>query len=954
MTDAALAPEQGPLLREFAARYPFELDDFQLAGCAEVEAGRGVLVAAPTGAGKTVVGEFGVFCALRQGLKCFYTTPIKALSNQKYHDLVKRYGADKVGLLTGDSSVNSEADIVVMTTEVLRNMIYAKSATLHQVGYVVMDEVHYLGDRFRGAVWEEIIIGLDPSVQLISLSATVSNTEEFGEWLDEVRGDVALIVSERRPVPLYQHVLVQRKLHDLFDGIAPTAHALATANQRTTVEVNPDLVRLAKEESRTVRDDSRAPRGRSGRGKKDQRGGVGGRAHDRFREKSRNFTSRLDMVHALHQAQLLPAICFIFSRAGCDQAVGQILQGRINLTTSSERDRIQEILDRYVGGLAASDLRALNYESFAEGMRRGIAAHHAGMLPAFKEAVESAFAQGLVKVVFATETLALGINMPARSVVLEKLVKWNGEAHVEVTPGEYTQLTGRAGRRGIDVEGHAIVLWQPGLDPRAVAGLASKRTYPLRSSFAPTYNMAVNVVGSLGKERARALLEQSFAQFQADRSVVGRAKGLRRSKQGIEQAWEQAACSRGDFRAYATMRDTISQREAHAAKNRRQDRRDEAAETVASLLPGDVVWVPAGKHVGWAVVIDPGRGRRSDDVSALMLTQSRQVKRLSTSDFPTAPVVVTRVRVPKHFDPRDSQSRRSLHAAMQARLGENTTLPERPEKIAPDVAILAEIAEIRAAMKAHPCHECPDREQHARSAEAALRLERDIARLQAAADSRQNTIAKHFDKICVVLESLGYLGAGSDSVTDAGRRLARIYSELDLVAAEALRQGVFDNLSGPQLAAVASALVYESRIDGMRQHRLPDLATEQAMSQLRRVRREVGLLERDAKLERGRELDIGFAEAAFAWASGRELAEVLRISGLTAGDFVRWIRQVIDFCGQLAVAADLLSQDNSLDHELAEILGGCASGAGIAVRRAAREAVDMMRRGVVDLASQEN
>ncbi|MGB4916585.1 MAG: DEAD/DEAH box helicase, partial [Propionicimonas sp.] len=246
-------------LAAFRAGYPFTLDEYQTTACEQVAAGRGVLVAAPTGSGKTVVGEFAVHLALETGRKCFYTTPIKALSNQKYHDLCERHGDDKVGLLTGDTSVNGEAPIVVMTTEVLRNMLYAGSRTLDNLGFVVMDEVHYLADRFRGAVWEEVIISLAASVQLVALSATVSNAEEFGDWLEEVRGDVEVVVSERRPVPLYQHVMVGRRLVDLFATADPATGA--------GVEVNPELVRLAKEESRSQRDDSRRPRGRSANGR---------------------------------------------------------------------------------------------------------------------------------------------------------------------------------------------------------------------------------------------------------------------------------------------------------------------------------------------------------------------------------------------------------------------------------------------------------------------------------------------------------------------------------------------------------------------------------------------------------------------------------------------------------------------------------------------------------------
>ena len=599
-----------------------------------------MLVAAPTGSGKTIVGEFAVFLALNNGRKCFYTTPIKALSNQKYADLVRRHGAVSVGLLTGDTSINSEAPIVVMTTEVLRNMIYARSSTLANLGYVVLDEVHYLADRFRGAVWEEVIIGLADSIQLVALSATVSNAEEFGEWLSEVRGEMAVVVSERRPVPLFQHVLVGRTLYDLFAELAPTAREMPGEGK---IEVNPALIRIAREESRSVRDDARRPRGRSGRGRRTVSygsGAYGGAAHrSRYggagpQPRSFHLPSRPELVELLDEEALLPAIVFIFSRVGCDAAVRQLLASRIRLTSRVEQQEIAAIIERHVAGLSDSDLLALDYDRFAEALGMGVAAHHAGMLPAFKECVEEAFVRGLIKVVFATETLALGINMPARSVVLEKLVKFDGETHADVTPGEYTQLTGRAGRRGIDVEGHAVVLWQPGLDPRAVAGLASRRTYPLRSSFAPTYNMAANLVASVGRERARTLLEQSFAQFQSDRSVVGAARTLARNEEAIEGYWAAAACELGDIRGYAGLRAELADLEASAARERRSDRRAEAWQTLSNLKPGDIVRVPSGKSQGWVVIIDPGVRDDHEAPRPLVLTEERHVRRLSLTDFP--------------------------------------------------------------------------------------------------------------------------------------------------------------------------------------------------------------------------------------------------------------------------------------------------------------------------------
>src|SRR5687768_12395519 len=586
----------GPALTAFEAGYPFGLDAFQRTACAALEDGRGVLVAAPTGAGKTVVGEFAVFLALREGRKCFYTTPIKALSNQKYNDLVERHGADRVGLLTGDNAVNGDADVVVMTTEVLRNMLYADALAgsgadrLRGLAHVVMDEVHYLADRERGAVWEEVIIHLPEDVQVTSLSATVSNAEEFGEWLGTVRGDTEVVVEEHRPVPLWQHVLAGGRLYDLFVG-EPGPDA----------KVNPQLERLARDEGKFP------ARGRGGRSGPPPR---------------RSVPSRADVLTRLDSQGLLPAITFIFSRAGCAAAVEQCLRSGLRLNTAEEADRVRVVVERRTSSLPREDLRVLGYWDWLEGLQRGIAAHHAGMLPTFKEVVEELFVEGLVKAVFATETLALGINMPARSVVLEKLVKWNGETHADVTPGEYTQLTGRAGRRGVDVEGHAVVLWQPGLDPRGVAGLASTRTYPLRSSFRPSYNMAVNLVGSVGREQARTLLESSFAQFQADRSVVGIARQVSKNLDALEGYREAMTCHLGDAAEYGELRARLKKRETDLARHGASQRRAAAAQALERLKPGDVIRVPSGRRSGLAVVIDPGVGLHGD-AHPLVVTEDR-------------------------------------------------------------------------------------------------------------------------------------------------------------------------------------------------------------------------------------------------------------------------------------------------------------------------------------------
>ncbi len=906
--------EEKSALHEFRGLYDFELDEFQIKACRALEEGAGVLVAAPTGAGKTIVGEFAVHLALREGRKCFYTAPIKALSNQKFHDLVERYGAANVGLLTGDNTVNGEAPVVVMTTEVLRNMLYARSGTLAGLSYVVMDEVHYLADRFRGAVWEEVIIHLPEHVAVVALSATVSNAEEFGEWLTEVRGETRIVVEEHRPVPLWQHVMAGPRLYDLF---------IDDDQQK----VNPELVRLAREETQ------QAKAGRDVRRDGASRAGGAGAARGRGRMRGLHVPLRAEMVERLNRDKLLPAITFIFSRIGCSSAVEQCLAAGLRLTSREERLLIRGVVEQRCANLPQEDLEVLGYLGWLDGLERGFASHHAGMLPTFKETVEELFQRGLVKMVFATETLALGINMPARTVVLEKLVKWNGETHADVTPGEYTQLTGRAGRRGIDIEGNAVVVWHQGFDPGALAGLASTRTYPLRSSFKPSYNMAVNLVGSVGHHAARELLETSFAQFQADRAVVGMARQVRKQEGAIEGYREAMTCHLGDFGEYAELRRRLTDREKQLARDGATRRRSEAADSLAALKPGDVIVVPAGRRSGLAVVIDPGLSER-DEPRPSVLMMDRHVKRLSVIDFPSPVEPLERIRIPKLFNPRSANSRRDLAAKLKDAVGDLTI--ERPRKVrggGEDDLVL----ELRRQIRQHPCHGCDDREQHARWAERSLRLERETYGLERRVESRTNSIARQFDRVCAILARLGYLSSDDDTatVTDAGRMLQRLYNDMDLVAAECLRQGLWHGLTAPELAACASVLVFESRsAEDAFAPKLPEGRVREVLLDTVRLAGELAGLESEEHVQFLREPDLGFAWAAYRWTSGHRLDSVLREVDLAAGDFVRWCKQLADLLGQIADAARA---------------HGGPEGAVLAAT--AHQALDAVKRGVVSFSS---
>ena len=530
----------------FAAGLRFPLDPFQREAIERLAQGHDVLVAAPTGAGKTVVGEYACAAGLAAGRRTFYTTPIKALSNQKHRDLLEVHGEGRVGLLTGDRSVDGDAPIVVMTTEVLRNMLYAGARVLDELAYVVLDEVHYLADRERGAVWEEVILHLPEHARLVALSATVSNAEQFGAWLDLVRGDCALVIEETRPVPLRHHYFVNGRVHDTFRSSRSASSDEREAAARAEGGVpNPDVLMLEQRARRRTVD----RRGRS------HRGGP------RLR-----WPSRVEVVEELSTRGWLPAIVFVFSRAGCEAGVTELRRAGVALTDEAERARIAELVDGRLWELPPEDLEVLGVGPWRRSLMDGVAAHHAGLVPLFKEVVEAAFQAGLLKLVFATETLALGINMPARTVVIERLEKYDGEGHRLITPGQYTQLTGRAGRRGIDTIGHAVVLHQRDVEFRVTAGLVGARSYPLHSSFAPSYNMVVNLLADRDVAAAESVLRRSFAQFELDAET---ARDEARLAELATAPPEPPTCDRGEWPAYWDLRRRLTETERAGAGARR-------------------------------------------------------------------------------------------------------------------------------------------------------------------------------------------------------------------------------------------------------------------------------------------------------------------------------------------------------------------------------------------------
>lgn len=837
-------------------------DLFQQKAIQALNEGASVLVAAPTGSGKTFIAEHAIAEALSRGKKSFYTAPIKALSNQKFRDFQDLYGSNNVGLLTGDTSINSDAKILVMTTEVLRNMIYASSRSLENLSVVILDEVHFLQDQYRGPVWEEVIIHLPLEVTLVCLSATVSNAVEVSEWLTTVRGDTRAIIETKRPVNLEHH-------HMAFDKATGDTVMYPTLINN---QVNPRAKKVFTEQSRQTSSSSR----NSNQQKKGRQA-----SENRFGPPNRN-----EVVEQLAHNNMLPAIYFIFSRNQCDDAARGVRRSAFSFATNTETDQIRKIARDRAQTLSPDEKNALDFEGFLSLISTGVAAHHAGMVPIFKEIVEEAFTLGLLKVVFATETLAVGLNMPARTVVIDKLTRFTGENHVSLKPSDFTQLTGRAGRRGIDDVGHAVTLWSPFVGFDEVCRFSLNKSFNLTSAFRPTYNMTVNLVNSHSEGEVRHLLNLSFAQYQANSGVVTMQASIekKREQQRVEE--EKAQSQYGDIWSYRRLHGMQRQKGTSKPLN-------DSVQVWNTFRPGDIIALKTDEFINARnsphqkfMVLATSNRRRGIKITAADAVQS--VRGILYEDLVGEPIFIKHVELEADFSQWNPGALREVSRLINECnwIFSQTESDDTSQSTKDDALASKDVANdpLISILLKH--------------ADAADRIRNDIERLERHLKSETQSVGASFDRVLELLQKMGYID--SWKLTAKGSVLAGVFHESDILIAEAISQGIFDGLKPIDLAAAVSCVVYERRNNDQDDLPYPSKRCREVVERIEDLSMEIQDLQTASGLPVHRFPDPNFAQCAALWAAGKSLTTVLEtVPEMSPGDFVRTIRQIVDLLRQM-------------------------------------------------------
>jgi ATP-dependent RNA helicase HelY len=905
-TQPPIDPDQSRFedaIAQFEAHYPFALDEFQREAIRILLSGDSVMVAAPTGTGKTIIADFGVWEAFKGTGRVIYTTPIKALSNQKYRDLRATYG-DQVGLLTGDVSENREARVVVMTTEVLRNMLLQTPWDLDDVETVIFDEIHYLADPERGTTWEESIILCPDHVQLICLSATINNADEIAAWISRTHRPIRLITHTERAVPLALHYFNDGKLNLVVDHTG--------AQVRDFPHTGGELRRQAA------------------------RGGFAKRRAERSTPEMDEPQPR-EIVDALAARDMLPAIYFLFSRNDCQAFAERLAVMRPNLVTPRQLDLIEQTIKAVLAGLRPEDQELEQVQTITELARKGIGFHHAGLLPILKQLVEVLFSRGLMEVVFATDTLALGINMPARTVIVGRMSKWDGRRRRMLIPNEFQQMAGRAGRRGMDPFGHVVVPYSPWFTFRETLDIATGELHPVRSAFAIRYNTVLNLWDPPHGERVRTLLQQSLAQFQSGQriraledQIIAMAEEIDRVPQGCLIGLDAGDELLEDYRR--------SNRSLAAAQNKQRRLEDERI-TIQRTLSTTTPWAEPGRQAlrrafrsaepgtvahardgGWAVFL--GKGTRGGvgrflfrDGSIRLLTEYREIDHLTDK----------RVEIAEQFiNPPDDVSD-GVNLGGKRRL---TTLWKRVDALElPDLdAMAAEhraIEEDRAASRIHgldsdldeanaqvktlwrerqehPCHACTRRNEHRDYLVLVDRLEKERRGLEEhlgrEIDLEEERLRNVIRGIRNVMHRFGYLHRGYP--TEKADMLAEVFDTDGLILCEMIDRGVLDNLMPEDLAEVFSWFSFDREFRYGNRFILPDRLVL-ARRRIEDVEHAVLSEERGEGLAISEGHNPNFYGAVRAWSRGSTMAEIGDQIELSEGDLVMTINKTIDLMRQV-------------------------------------------------------
>lgn len=798
------------------------LDPFQQRAAAAIDRGESVLVAAPTGAGKTLVADHAIDRALARGGKAFYTTPLKALSNQKFRDLAARLGTDAVGLLTGDRAVRPDAPVVVMTTEVLRALLYDRGTILDGLSVIVLDEFHYLQDPDRGPVWEEVVIHALADVAIVGLSATLPDLPSLHQWLVRTHGPTELVVEEQRPVTLQFLYAVGN-----LQGTTPLVLPMFLEGR-----INP-MAELQDGARKVER----------GEGK-------------RVRDRSRPVTPRRALLlEHLRTTSMLPAIWFVLSRSGCDRAVADLVTEGVRLTTQDETDAIADLVRRSTEGLGAAELKTLDSTGWRLALACGIAAHHGGLAPVQREVVELAAAEGLVKVVFATETLALGVNLPARTVVIDRVTRANGPHGGEtLTTAEFAQLAGRAGRRGLDRVGNVVVPWSPDIGLHRVTGLVGGRADSLRSHYRATPAMVANLVHAYGPDEGRTRFRRSLAHHLVERGLVDLRAMLANRTAELDELTHEVEHA-----------DEVSDTDG-------EDLRRAIASAIEGLRVGDVVVDPGRASVGrLAVVAEPGVRRGQPAIDSVR-PDSRRVA-MSAKEFRLPPVVVGRVDL-TGLSPNTRGFARTVAALLR-------DLPDDGHPTAPPPDSVVRKGDVPLAVRRQ-------------------RLVEEIATVRARLVDEEAAHDHEFDAVADLLRRRGHLDGWT--LTESGRMVRRLFHERGLLVAECLAAGIFDGLDAPSLAAAISAFR-----SGTRQELAPSpfptselrhrwIRIDAVASDLQRTESGAGLPITPAP-------DSALLTPIHRWTAGAALGDALAGTMLGPGDLAREVRQVLELLEQVVAVA---------------------------------------------------